>query len=70
MKPAAGSSRTLAVNPANLYSVLGGYIILATVIYLAYALKSEVLWHNTGGYLQPKTNTDQIYNNGSILLGQ
>ena len=64
---AAGSSRTLAVNPANLYSVLGGYITAGNLS--SYALKSEVLWHNTGGYLQPKTNTDQIYNNGSILLG-
>ena len=63
----AGSSRTLAVNPANLNSILSNYLTYGNLS--AYALKSEVLWHYTGGYLQPKNNTYQIYNNGSILLG-
>ena len=63
----AGSSRTLAVNPANLNSILANYLTSSNLS--AYALKTEVLWHYTGGYLQPKNNTYQIYNNGSILLG-
>ena len=63
----AGSSRTLAVNPANLNSILSNYITSSNLS--AYALKTEVEWHYTGGYLQPKNNTYQIANNGSIVLG-
>ena len=48
----AGSSRTLAVNPANLNSILSNYPTYGNLS--AYALKTEVLWHYTGGYLQPK----------------